>query len=60
MSRKLGHRVTRSAKSGETYIAYQVVGDGPPDLVYVPGGPFHVELNWKTHRSPALSLALRG
>jgi pimeloyl-ACP methyl ester carboxylesterase len=39
--------VTRYAKSGETYIAYQVVGDGPPDLVYVPGGPHHVELSWE-------------
>ena len=26
--------VTRYAKSGETYIAYQVVGDGPPDLIW--------------------------
>ena len=39
--------VTRYAKSGETYIAYQVVGDGPPDLVCVPGGPFHTELSWE-------------
>jgi pimeloyl-ACP methyl ester carboxylesterase len=39
--------VTRYAKSGEIYIAYQVVGDGPPDLVYVPGGPHHVELSWE-------------
>jgi hypothetical protein len=38
---------TRYAKSGDTYVAYQAVGDGPLDLVYVPGGPFHVELNWE-------------
>jgi len=28
---------TRYAKSGELNIAYQVVGEGPFDLVYVPG-----------------------
>jgi pimeloyl-ACP methyl ester carboxylesterase len=37
---------TRFAKSGELSIAYQVVGDGPVDLVYVPGFMSHVELNW--------------
>jgi hypothetical protein len=25
---------TRYAKSGDTYITYQVVGDGPLDLVF--------------------------
>jgi hypothetical protein len=29
---------TRYAKSGGVHIAYQVVGEGPPDLVYVPVG----------------------
>src|SRR5437667_6899123 len=38
---------TRFAKSGELSIAYQVVGDGPVDLVYVPGFMSHVELNWE-------------
>ena len=28
---------TRYAKSGDFNIAYQVVGEGPFDLVYVPG-----------------------
>jgi hypothetical protein len=28
---------TKYAKSGDLNIAYQVVGDGPFDLVYVPG-----------------------
>ena len=28
---------TRFAKSGDAHIAYQVVGNGPLDLVYVPG-----------------------
>jgi class 3 adenylate cyclase len=39
--------VTRYARSGEVNIAYQVVGDGPVDLVYVPGWVSHVELAWE-------------
>jgi hypothetical protein len=27
---------TRYAKSSEVHIAYQVVGEGPCDLIYVP------------------------
>jgi pimeloyl-ACP methyl ester carboxylesterase len=38
--------VTRYARSGEVNIAYQVVGDGPFDLVYVPGAVSHVDLTW--------------
>jgi hypothetical protein len=34
----------RYARSGSTHIAYQVVGDGPFDVVYVPGWVSHVEL----------------
>lgn len=37
---------TQYAKSGEVNIAYQVVGDGPLDLVYVPGWVSNVELMW--------------
>jgi class 3 adenylate cyclase len=37
---------TRYARSGEAHIAYQVVGEGPIDLVYVPGWVSNVELNW--------------
>ncbi|HEY8722377.1 MAG TPA: alpha/beta hydrolase, partial [Gaiellaceae bacterium] len=37
---------TRYAKSGDVNIAYQVLGDGPFDVVWVPGGLSHVELNW--------------
>ena len=32
---------------GGTYVAYQVVGDGPVDLVWVPLGSNHVELGWE-------------
>ena len=38
---------TRYARSGDTHIAYQVVGQGPFDLVYVPGWVSHVELCWE-------------
>src|SRR5215218_2623992 len=38
---------TRYAKSGDLNIAYQVVGDGPRDLIYVPGWISNVELNWE-------------
>lgn len=37
---------TRYAKSGDISIAYQVVGDGPLDLVVVPGWVSHVEFAW--------------
>jgi hypothetical protein len=35
---------TKYVKSGDVYIAYQVVGDGPRDLVLVPPFVSHVEL----------------
>jgi pimeloyl-ACP methyl ester carboxylesterase len=38
---------TRYARSGELNIAYQVVGDGPPDLVFVPGWVSNVALSWE-------------
>ena len=38
---------TRYAKSGGLNIAFQVVGDGPLDLVYVPGWVSNVEGNWE-------------
>jgi class 3 adenylate cyclase len=38
---------TRFAKSGDAHIAYQVVGDGPIDLVYVQGFVSNIELNWQ-------------
>jgi class 3 adenylate cyclase len=37
---------TRYAKSGDLYIAYQVVGDGPMDLVFVPSWISQVEHYW--------------
>lgn len=38
---------TRYALSGDVHIAYQVTGDGPFDLVFVPGFVTHMELQWK-------------
>lgn len=35
---------TRYAKSGDTYIAYQIMGDGPFDLVFVPGFISHLDM----------------
>ena len=45
---------TRYANSGDLSIAYQVVGDGDIDIVYVPGWVSHVELQWEP--SPASGL----
>jgi class 3 adenylate cyclase/pimeloyl-ACP methyl ester carboxylesterase len=39
--------VTRYARSGDLHIAYQVVGDGPIDLVYVPTWISQIEHVWE-------------
>jgi len=39
--------ITRYARSGDLNIAYQAVGDGPPDLVYVPGWVTNIEVMWE-------------
>jgi pimeloyl-ACP methyl ester carboxylesterase len=39
---------TQYAKSGDISIAYQVVGDGPIDLVLVLGFATHIELQWES------------
>ena len=39
--------VTRYAKSGDVHIAWQTLGDGPVDLVFVPGWVSHVEAGWR-------------
>ena len=38
---------TRYAKSGDVNIAYQVIGTGPFDLVWIPPGVSNVELQWE-------------
>jgi pimeloyl-ACP methyl ester carboxylesterase len=42
------HPETRYAKSGDVHIAYQVTGEGPLDLVFVPGFVSHVEASWQS------------
>ena len=37
---------TRYAKSGDLHIAYQVLGDGPLDVVVCPGWVSHLEYAW--------------
>jgi pimeloyl-ACP methyl ester carboxylesterase len=41
---------TRYAKSGDVHIAYQVIGSGPPDLLFVRGFISHVDLQWEDSR----------
>jgi pimeloyl-ACP methyl ester carboxylesterase len=43
---------TRYVKSGDAHIAYQVVGDGPADLIVVRGYISHLDVAWE---SPALA-----
>jgi pimeloyl-ACP methyl ester carboxylesterase len=45
---------TRYAMSGEISIAYQVVGDGPFDIVHIPGFVSNVELGWNIPSRAAL------
>jgi len=38
---------TRYAKNGDVHLAYQVVGDGPLDLLLIESWVHHVELVWE-------------
>jgi len=38
--------VTRYARSGDSQIAYQVIGEGPVDLVWVPSFFSNIEIDW--------------
>ena len=40
--------LTRYARSGGVNIAFQVVGEGPPDLIWLPSMTHHVELAWES------------
>jgi class 3 adenylate cyclase/pimeloyl-ACP methyl ester carboxylesterase len=39
---------TQYAQSGDLSIAYQVFGEGPRDIVFVPGFISHCDLSWET------------
>jgi len=53
----MGMPETRYARSGDVAIAYQVLGDGPFDVVIAPGSVGHVELYWE---APGIAAFLRG
>jgi DNA-binding SARP family transcriptional activator/pimeloyl-ACP methyl ester carboxylesterase len=38
---------TRYAENGEIHIAYQVLGEGETDIVFVPGAMSHLDLLWE-------------
>ena len=38
---------TRYALSGDVHIAYQTVGDHQVDLLWLPSGGHHIEINWE-------------
>ena len=48
---------TRYAWNGDVSLAYQVVGDGPTELLYLQGYCSNVDMNWE---SPHLAHFLRG
>jgi class 3 adenylate cyclase len=48
---------TRFAWNGDIALAYQVLGEGEPDLLYAPGWLSNVELNWE---HPTMARFLRG
>lgn len=57
-----GNRTTvpevQYAHSGEISIAYQAVGEGPRDLVYIPGWVSHLEYGWEHPRLAEFYTAL--
>ena len=48
--------VTRFTRRGGSALAYQVLGDGPIDLVFLPGFTGHLEIRWE---EPTLSHLFR-
>src|SRR5687768_15543670 len=47
---------THYAKSGDVHVAYQVMGEGPIDLIYVWGWLSHLDFQWT---EPTLTSFLR-
>ena len=48
MSQRIGTPPTRYAKSGDASIAFQVLGEGPLDLVLVLGYATHLDVQWES------------
>jgi pimeloyl-ACP methyl ester carboxylesterase len=44
----------RFARNGDVHLAYQVIGDGPRDLVLVWGGPNHLDMLWENSHTRRL------
>jgi hypothetical protein len=42
----------RYARNGRVAVAHQILGDGPIDLVLVPGFASHLDVMWEEPRSP--------
>ena len=47
---------TRYARAGEAYVGYQVIGDGPLDVVFIPAWNSNVDVMWE---EPSLARFLR-
>ena len=43
----MGMPETQYTRSGDVNIAYQIIGDGPVDLLWIPGFAQHLELAWE-------------
>src|SRR4029079_15149351 len=44
---------TRYVRSDDVHVAYQVIGDGPLDLLWVPGYVSHIEATWQSPQHAA-------
>src|SRR5690606_15971057 len=55
-SRKMGQPATQYALAGDVNIAYQVIGDGPVDLVWAYGLASNIEVFWE---EPSFAAFLR-
>jgi len=54
----MGMPETRYARSGDVMVAYQVLGEGPFDVVIVPGAVSHVEVQWEAAARPRCVVVL--
>ena len=43
----MGTPPVQYARNGDVSIAYSVIGEGPPDLVFIPGFVSHLEILWE-------------